>query len=350
MDDEKKKEISEKSKNSTDSKKVPENSAECSEKLSTDSVDAAIKLNDEELLKKYKFAIKKYISSTVGISVDLLLKDETGFRTGNKIMEKDSTKYSKEKNSVAKFNMKDFPPMRDMKESCMNDKVEGRGKEDEGQSSPFPVCTPNENNDIHSEDRMNNESPVGWRTIGESDDDDYDDDSKSAKSLSSTSTSTSTSPSKSAFTASTILNKDTSSVEKIVDNCAATMIDRKDKKDKNDMTISREDLSPSTLPSPPPLSSVPQSSWSSQLRKTAFAPLNYLPDLSLFPSSAQAPLPSSNPPSDTTMKKTIINVISIISLHTFSEMEFCFYDFYDCVLRLRKLFVSFMSLIFPFLY
>ena len=322
--------------------------------LSTDSVekikisvDAAIKSDEAELLKKYKFAVKKYISSTVGISVDLLLKDEKGFRTGSKIMEKDSTKYGTEKNSVAKFNTKDFPLMRDMQESCRNDKVEGRGTEDEGQLSPFPACTQNKKNDINSEDGMNNESPVGWRTIGESDDD--DDDSQSAISPSSTSTS----PSESAFTASTILNKDTSSVEKIVDNCAATMtdsLDKKDKNDKNNMTTSREDLSPTTHPSPPPLSSVSQSSWSSQLRKTAFAPLNYLPDLSLFPSSAQAPLPSSNPPSDTTVKKAILNVISMISLHTFSEMGYCFYDLFDCVLSLRKLFLLFMFLIFPFLY
>ena len=124
IDAEKKKDLSEKNKNSTDLKKVSENLIEFSEKSTTDSVDkmkisldVGIKLSDEELLKKYKSAIKKYISSTVGISVDLLLKDEkgtgTGTGTGSTIMEKDRTKDREDKCFDERFNMKDFPLMRE---------------------------------------------------------------------------------------------------------------------------------------------------------------------------------------------------------------------------------------------
>ena len=320
VDAEKKKDLSEKNKNSTDLKKVSEKLVESSEQLTTDSadkmkisLDVGIKLSDEELLKKYKSAIKKYISSTVGISVDLLLKDEkgtgTGTGTGSTIMEKDRTKDREDKCFDERFNMKDFPLMRDMQESGMKNEVEGQSKEKKDRLYPLSSFNQNENN-INADNEIIMDSPIGWRTIGESDDDDNDDndeDSENAFSSKSTSTSISTSISKPALNASTNQNKDLSSIEN-------NKNDKNDKNHRNNINVSQEASSPSTLPSPPPLSSVPQSSWSSQLRKTAFAPLNYLPDLSLFPTSTQTTLRPADPPSDDTVKGADKNVSIIISL------------------------------------
>ena len=331
VDAEKKIDLSEKNKNSTDLKKVSENLVESSEKLTIDSVDkmkkspdVGIKLSDEELLKKYKSAIKKYISSTVGISVDLLLKDEkgTGTGTGSTIMEKDRTKDREDKCFDERFNMKDFPLMRDMQESGMKNEVEGQSKEKKDRLYPLSSFNQNKNS-INADNEIIMDSPIGWRTIGESDDDDNDDndeDSENAFSSKSTSTSISTSISKPALNASTNQNKDLSSIENMSDNWPAAIVDKNNKNDKNDKNdrnnsnISQEASSPSTLPSPPPLSSAPQSSWSSQLRKTAFAPLNYLPDLSLFPSSTQTTLRPADPPIDDTVKGADKNVSIIISL------------------------------------
>ena len=323
IDAEKKKDLSEKNKNSTDLKKVSENLVESSEKLTTDSVDkmkisldVGIKLSDEELLKKYKSAIKKYISSTVGISVDLLLKDEkgtgTGTGTGSTIMEKDRTKDREDKCFDERFNMKDFPLMRDMQESGMKNEVEGQSKEKKDRLYSSSSFNQNKNN-INADNEIIMDSPIGWRTIGESDDDDNDDndeDSENAFSSKSTSTSISTSISKPALNASTNQNKDLSSIEN-------NKNDKNDKNHRNNINVSQEASSPSTLPSPPPLSSAPQSSWSSQLRKTAFSPLNYLPDLSLFPSSTQTTLRPADPPTDDTVKGADKNVSIIISLLIF---------------------------------
>ena len=258
-------------------------------------------LNDNELLHKYQTVVSKYVTSIMGISADLIKDEKRGVETGGNFVEKADGSDKREIFSGGSINPKGVSDAnKRIQKSMIDDNGEREKEKDKLKSSYVLNCGENDIDididiDIDADmlygvdDKDSKEVPRRCRTMGE-------DDGAAEVDSPSLSTSISASTSKIASSSSNILNINRSTNNRNINSgttsaslpCPTSVSQTTVPKATVSQTaVSKATVSQTTV-------SQTKSSWSSQLKSAAFAPLNYLPSMPLL-SSLTSTSSSSSP-------------------------------------------------------